>query len=125
MRRSCKKSLMAAELPDAAKILNCCCKPPNCKNDLIRKEDQATSISLTDAVKKVIALTEAVAIDVDVTCVMDVIDATSDDVMDAKAADATDAEAVDADEINADVNAMRSTQTTWSCARVIKCDAKR
>jgi len=79
---------------------------------------------LTDAVNKAVALTEAVATDKDATCAMDVMDASSDDAIEAKATDATDAEAVDADEINADVDAIRSTQTTWSCARVIKSDAK-
>ena len=65
------------------------------------------AISLADAVKKAKALTEAVAIDADVTCAMDVMDATSDDLMYAKAADATDAEAIDADEINEDVDQHR------------------
>ena len=79
---------------------------------------------MTDAVNKAVALTEAVATDKDVTCAMDVMDASSDDAIEAKATDATDAEAIDADEINADVDAMRSAHATWSCTRVIKSDAK-
>ena len=69
-----------------------------------------------DAVAIAMALLEAVAIDADASDATEARDETKEDVI--------DVEATDADATMAEGDTFRLTKTTWSCARVIKCDAK-